>query len=252
MSDLKDFFRPINPDMGIDDRAYDQLQVCVSAIDAVARSTNQSMYIIDYHRKNFLYVSPNPLFLCGYTPQQVQQMGYLFYEQTVSEKEVQMLQEINAAGFGLYYRQEKEERLDMTIQYDFHLQYTNGRKILINHKLTPILLNENGDIWLALCVVSLSPRTTPGNVLLQKKDSPVHHAYSFESKHWKEVPNITLSERETDILRLSAQGYANVEIGEHLFIDANTVKFHKKNIFQKLEAENITEAIGIAANLRLI
>ena len=45
---------------------------------------------------------------------------------------------------------------------------------------------------------------------------------------------------------------SNTEIGETLFIDANTVKFHKKKLFEKLHAENITEAVGIAANMRLI
>ncbi len=44
----------------------------------------------------------------------------------------------------------------------------------------------------------------------------------------------------------------NTEIGETLFIDANTVKFHKKKLVEKLRAENITEAVGIAANLKLI
>ncbi|WP_308757076.1 LuxR C-terminal-related transcriptional regulator [uncultured Bacteroides sp.] len=43
-----------------------------------------------------------------------------------------------------------------------------------------------------------------------------------------------------------------MEIGASLFIDANTVKFHKKKLFEKLHAVNITEAVGIAANLRLI
>lgn len=114
-------------------------------------------------------------------------MGYLFYEQTVPEEEIQMLQEINLSGFDLYYKQEKENRQDMTIQYDFHLQYANKKKILINHKLTPILLNENGDIWLALCVVSLSPRTTAGNVILQKKTLrfiiPIHLTASIGKKY---------------------------------------------------------------------
>jgi len=41
-------------------------------------------------------------------------------------------------------------------------------------------------------------------------------------------------------------------VGEALCIDANTVKYHKKNIFEKLHAANITEAVGIAANLGLI
>ena len=34
--------------------------------------------------------------------------------------------------------------------------------------------------------------------------------------------------------------------------NAKTVKFNKKKLFEKLHAENITEAVGIAANMRLI
>ncbi|WP_235816738.1 helix-turn-helix transcriptional regulator [Bacteroides mediterraneensis] len=41
-------------------------------------------------------------------------------------------------------------------------------------------------------------------------------------------------------------------MGETLFIAPNTVKFHKKKLFEKLHAENITEAVDIKANLRLI
>lgn len=75
---------------------------------------------------------------------------------------------------------------------------------------------------------------------------------SFEGKRWHKEQEITLTERETDILRLSVKGQSSNEIAEHLFIDANTVKFHKKSLFQKLKAKNITEAIGIACNMRLI
>ena len=53
-------------------------------------------------------------------------------------------------------------------------------------------------------------------------------------------PELILSDREKN-LQLSVKGLSNTEIGETLFIDANTVKFHKKKIFEKLHAENITE-----------
>ena len=166
-----------------------------------------------------------------------------------------MLHEINRAGFELYYRLSPEDRLETSIQYDFHLQYPNGKKILANHKLTPILLSEQGDIWLALCVVSISPRTTVGNVICNTKFSEKDQTtavYSFKGKRWKEIENVSLNDRETDILRLASQGYSMSEIAEHLFVDVNTVKFHRKNLFVKLEAKNITEAVGIAANMRLI
>jgi DNA-binding CsgD family transcriptional regulator len=73
--------------------------------------------------------------------------------------------------------------------------------------------------------------------------------YSQESGRKK---TSSLSEREIDILRLSSQGLSNSEIGEKIFIDVNTVKFHKKNIFQKFDVKNITEAITYAVNKRLI
>ncbi|MCD7974134.1 MAG: helix-turn-helix transcriptional regulator [Candidatus Azobacteroides sp.] len=252
MSITKDFFKPLNPDMGINKEAYQKLEVCISMIDALARSSNQSIYIIDYNRRNFLYVSSNPLFLCGYSPGEVQQMGYAFYELVVPDEELTMLMEINKAGFEFYYRHLPEERLAMTIRYDFHLQYPDNKKILINHTLTPVLLSEQGDIWLALCMVSLSPRTTIGNVELSVKGSATRYIYSFKGKRWQEEKSISLNDREKDILRFAAQGYKMAEIAERLFIDVNTVKFHRKNLFIKLEAKNITEAIGIAANMQLI
>ena len=46
--------------------------------------------------------------------------------------------------------------------------------------------------------------------------------------------------------------YRLIFIGIFVNINANTVQFHKKKLFEKLHAENITETMGIATNLRLI
>ena len=77
--DIKRFFHPINQQMDIPDCEYDRIGLCIAMANALARNTNYSLYIIDYNRKNFLYVSSNPLFLCGHSPEDVQQKGYAFY-----------------------------------------------------------------------------------------------------------------------------------------------------------------------------
>lgn len=55
-----------------------------------------------------------------------------------------------------------------------------------------------------------------------------------------------LSQRELEIISLTAQGLARKEIAMHLHITDGTVKTHLKNIYHKLEANGKVSAIKIA------
>jgi DNA-binding NarL/FixJ family response regulator len=48
----------------------------------------------------------------------------------------------------------------------------------------------------------------------------------------------TLTKRETEILKLVAEGLTNEEIGKKIFISEKTVKTHLTNIFDKLKVNN--------------
>lgn len=56
------------------------------------------------------------------------------------------------------------------------------------------------------------------------------------------VAHSPLTPRETDILRLIADGRANAEIAETLFIGLGTVKGHIRDILEKLSAADRTQA----------
>lgn len=62
----------------------------------------------------------------------------------------------------------------------------------------------------------------------------------------------TLTERETDVLRLLAEGKANKEIAHQLSIGEKTVKTHVSNILSKLNVSSRTQAALYAARIGLV
>lgn len=99
MANEEDYFIAANSVGAINEEQYKKLDVLIHTTEAISRSLYQSVYLIDYYKKGFLYVSENPLFLCGHTAKEMKEMGYAFYSEHVPENEQQMLVEINSNGF---------------------------------------------------------------------------------------------------------------------------------------------------------
>ncbi len=62
----------------------------------------------------------------------------------------------------------------------------------------------------------------------------------------------TLTDRETEVLRLLAGGYANKEIARELVIGEKTVKTHVSNILAKLGVQSRTQAALYAVRIGLV
>ena len=60
------------------------------------------------------------------------------------------------------------------------------------------------------------------------------------------------SQMEIDILKLLEMGKSKEEIGRYFFISLNTVKYHLKKIYAKLEASSGTQAVWNAKWLGVI
>jgi DNA-binding NarL/FixJ family response regulator len=66
------------------------------------------------------------------------------------------------------------------------------------------------------------------------------------------MPTQTLSERETDILRLAKRGLPNPQIAQSLHLSAGTVRNHLSAIYTKLGVHSRYEALQVAAEQHLI
>lgn len=80
-----------------------------------------------------------------------------------------------------------------------------------------------------------------------KKEALLYPNFLVQRKDLEE-----LSEQETDVLRLLCQGMRNAEIAEKLFLSENTVKYHLKKVYQKLQVGSRSEAIARARERNLV
>ena len=65
------------------------------------------------------------------------------------------------------------------------------------------------------------------------------HAASLRGQ----ADSATLSARQREVLELAAAGLSNREIAERLFVSLNTVKFHLRSIYSKLDVHNRVQAV---------
>ncbi|UUC44071.1 helix-turn-helix transcriptional regulator [Flavobacterium cerinum] len=230
-----------------------RLENYLEVAQSLSRLTYESLYVIDYKEMTFEYVSDNPLFLCGHTAEEVRQMGYNFYLKHVPADDINLLEIINTEGFNFFDKlPNNDERKLYTISYDFHLINEKGKPMLISHKLTPVFLTDDGKLWKSLCIVSLSDNQQSGNVIISKQSSNIIWKLDLKRKEWIPEEKQKLSAKEIEILRLYKQGYSINQIAEKIFVSADTVKYHRRKIFENFGVNNITEALFYAMNNKLI
>jgi LuxR family maltose regulon positive regulatory protein len=61
-----------------------------------------------------------------------------------------------------------------------------------------------------------------------------------------QLSKVSLSQREAEVLALTAEGLKRDEIASRLYLSQGTVKTHLQNIYQKLDASGKMSAIKIA------
>jgi DNA-binding CsgD family transcriptional regulator len=142
-------------------------------------------------------------------------------------------------SYQLLNRQPVEDRPKLTLSYDFHLNNC-GQIQLINHRMTPLVLAPNGQVWLTLCFVSMSNHDEPGNVIIRKQGESGYWSYDLDLKRWIRKPDIVLSDAEKEVLLLSAQGYTIEAIANASNRAKDTIKSRRRAIFEKLGVKSTT------------
>ena len=176
-----------------------------------------------------------------------------YYPLCLPPDDLQLLFALNDAGFDFFYKLPIERRGEAVISYDFQLKHKmNGSLIMINHRLSPLVLTDEGNIWMSICLVTLSTRETSGDVYITMLDDNSRYNFNRKRKIFELVKNKKLTHRETEILKHIAIGEKTLVIAQKLGISVSTVKNHKTKILKKLNAKSSAEAVFFASKQNII
>lgn len=84
------------------------------------------------------------------------------------------------------------------------------------------------------------------------RDKADYWEYDLDFHRWEIHTAPVLNETEKEILTLSIQGLTINAIAEQVHRAVDSVKSARRRLFEKLEVNNISEAISYATNYKLL
>lgn len=231
----------------IEPTVYEDINNYINILEGISRLNNQAIYLIDFYKGKILYVSSNPLFLCGLSPEEVKELGASFNIKYVDKQNQEIIIKSFKKWFDFLLLQPLEERKNYTLEFDYNLN-----KKLICVAYTPIYLCKEGKPWIVLSNTKISINSKAGKPIIVNSKTQKIWTYSNHAKKWIEKKTIELNDIEQKIIRLSILGKKEYDICQHIFRSKDGLKSIKRKMFEKMDVHNITEAVSLAIERGLI
>jgi DNA-binding CsgD family transcriptional regulator len=226
----------------------------VRYFDMFSSIATESFYVLDVSQKQFCYIKPDDLFLCGFSVEEALREGYDFYSRIVYPRDLALWTDMRKAV--LRYLKGFEEEQDEIDYFSctFCLQRKSSSLIrpflqMIYHRMKPVW--ESDELRYLICSVGSSTVKEAGNLHMYNKDGWTYEDYNFTTRCWKRKTKEPLTEREKVILMFAGQGKSSVEIAGILCKGHNTIRNQIKALFSKLNVHSMQEVLEYACHHRM-
>ncbi|MDQ1160775.1 DNA-binding CsgD family transcriptional regulator [Chryseobacterium sp. SORGH_AS 447] len=209
-------------------------------------------YVLNLTNSTLSHHHPNLLKLHGLTeyPENLKEVIDLTHPDDIPfimKAEEQVVKKIIEVG--------RESQLYLKSSYCFRMKTAKGNYELFHHQAILTMEDENKTIIQTVNIhtnIHHITQKNPNTVLITGI-SPRDDFYQIKIEDpSKNIPEIHLTKRETEVLALIAKGYSGPEISKMLILSEHTVRTHRKNILAKTESRNSKELLRKAFECGLI
>jgi len=200
-------------------------------------------YIMDYFQGRIIVdsLSSTSSVLGGYPKEIIEKKGFDFFEIILDPKERLLLGEVNDSAYAIFSETPLEFREDLELSYDLTVKRADGQKVILNHRVMPYQLDDNGNLWLTLCCVGLSNQKKSGNPTLTNKKTKEYYEYIDGKFVKKEL--IVFSNEEKLILDYTIKGYLGEYIAMELGVSVSSLRRKKFLLYQRVGVNTTAELI---------
>lgn len=220
-------------------------------IDLLSKVNNSSVFVAEY-KANYLFLSDN-FQLFGYDSQIISspETDPDYFESKIHPDDRIVLGKTQNRLMDFLLSLPDDQRKNYKHIYEFRIKSAEGNYVRFILQQQVLELDEDGIPWLLLGIIDVSPDTSPfEHIKLRVTNYKTGEIVPFSFVEQKS--DIKLSEREKEILELARKGLQSKEISDKLFLSIHTVNKHRQNIMQKMNVNNVLEAIDYAGKLGLI
>lgn len=208
--------------------------------------TDQSVRILDLQEKKYLYLNDANENLTGIPNEEFLTKGLFFTYSKIHPWDLLHLTFITRKVTNELAGMSLENRLNSKFSYDIRYRHPKKGYIRVQQNILPVSFTENGKN--AIIIIHSSDISD-----VKKSTNMQYHFGYWENEKFKQLikgktdayGNV-LSDRELEVLNLLSEGNTSSQVADQLFLSPDTVRTHTKNILQKTESKNMTEAVKIA------
>ena len=204
-------------------------------------------YILDFHKNGVTYASESMGLIVGLKPAEIVGMEHKFYRDYIHNDDLLMIDELWEKTCKFFASDDNLLGCQYHLRFHLKLRTESGYR-LFNHTSFPLLWSKGGHVMVVVCTLSPSSRKESGNASLFLPNVRRLFRYDFHIHKWKERDIPSLSERERDVVRLSAQGLSVAEIATTMCKSVESVKLYRQQLFRKLGVNNMSAAMTFILN----
>ena len=192
------------------------------------------------------FISKNFEFATGSERQFLIDKGIPAYLGIIHPKEIQLWLQMVNESMQFYLKNYSREQLNrLEFQYNYRIQIGKGNFLNILEKQVNLLCSEDGwpIVGMGHFTVFGDGENLPVRATIKYLNDHKEYETVFHKVYGVSLLEEKISPRERDILRLVALGDDNKTIAEKLFISSNTVRTHRQNLLNKIQAKNSTDLV---------